>query len=151
MAAPILLAVAGGGAAMKAYGQWKAAEAQANAKREQASLLDMEAGEILARTDINNDLLAQDAIRFSGRQAASMAASGGGVSATSSAILEETARLASEEMGRNLREAKWEAHMKNIEADSMRRSADQFEKAGKIAAIGSILGSGAKIAGSKPG
>jgi predicted metal-dependent phosphoesterase TrpH len=140
-APPLLLGISGAGAGLKAYGQWKAAEAQADAKREQAQLKMLQAGEVLKRNQIKNDLLEQEAIRFSGTQAASMAASGGGVSATSSAILEETARLAGEQAQRNSRAAEWEAFALNKEAESMMRSADQFETAGKLQAIGSLLGS----------
>jgi len=134
------------GTALSAYGNYKSAQAQGEAKRQQSELDRMKGLEVLRRNEINTELLGKEAIKFSGKQTAQIAASGGGFTASSVALLEETARTVAEEMGRNLEEAEWEAHMISLGAESRDVAAGEIEKAGKISAVGSILGGGIGLA-----
>lgn len=137
------LAAFAAGSAIQMYGQYKAAMAQADNLREEAFFKEEQATETLNRNNINNELLFDKASSFLGSQSAQLAGSGKAQSATTQALLQDTINTAADEAIRNTREAEWNARMMNIQAESMRKSADQVEDAAAMSAIGGGLSSGA--------
>lgn len=132
------LAVAGMG--MQVYSRWKQGRAEASAYQEQASLLGLQAEEIMARAQINNDLIAQEGQKLRGRQTTVFAAQGVDVNSVSAlAKLEDTARQVSEEIYRNTRDARYEADVLQKEAGFQRRYAKEAKRSATFDSIGSIL------------
>lgn len=125
---------------MQAYARWRQGEAEADAYKKQASLLGLQAEELLARAEINNDLIRQEAGKLQGEQIATFAGQGVSTSGLSVlAALEETARQASEEIYRNTRDARYEAGVLGQEADFNRRYAKEAKKSALFDSFGTIL------------
>lgn len=139
------------GTAVNAIGQYQSALAQAESLKNQANISKAQASEILFRNKLNNDLVERQALQFAGKQKAQIAGSGIGFTASSLALLEETALFAAEEIALNTRVAEWDATLKNLEADAMLRSARGIKKAGIMAAFGAGATGTAQTFRSSPG
>ena len=116
------------------YGQYANAKAQSESLLAQAAVNEIKAVEILERMEINNETVR---IR-SGQAMAEAQARTGGAGIDSQSVLasmEEVARLASEEIVFNSREARFEASMTRLEGQSMKDSASQVRKAGTLAML----------------
>ena len=151
MAAPLLIAAASAGTALQVYGTWKAHKDQAALLRRKSFFDRKQAEEVLARNDINNELLWRDGQRLLGDQAAQFAASGRAASATTFDIMAESINEIANEVSRNNRAASWEAAMINAGADSRMFNAGQIDRAGKISAAAQALSGAANIADKSPG
>ncbi len=128
-----------GSTLISTYGQWKASESQADAQRQQAELGLLRAEEILARNEINNNLIQESALSFTGTQKAQMAGSGVSVGGeTSRRLVVETMKTAAKQITLNNRAAEWEARMARLGAESQMSSANQIETAGQISAAGNL-------------
>jgi len=126
-----------GSALVSAYGQYKSAKQQGQALEEQAKINFMKANEVLARNDINNELLQESALVTAGTQRAQIAGSGiSGSSASSQELIRDTFEKTAEQIEFNTRAAEWEARMVRLGAESQIESAGQIEKAGIISAVG---------------
>lgn len=144
MALPLIMAgVAAAGSALQIYGNFKAAKQKAAFMRQKAMIGNMRATEVLARNEINNDILFKNAKTFTGRQLAQLAGTGGGLSASAMAQLEETFDIATEQAVNNSRVANWEARMLRMGADSDMVAASGIDKAAPINALAQGMGAAA--------
>lgn len=133
-----LVALAAGSALISAYGQYKSGQAQSEAMQQQAELGFLRAEELLERNKINNDLLMESALSFTGTQAAQTAASGVAMGETSRKQMAQTMQTAARQIQLNNRAAEWEAEMARLGANSQLKSAGQIETATNISAIGGL-------------
>ena len=135
---------------MAAYGQLEASRQNASLLEEKADFLSLQADEILERNEINNKLIKRHARQLKSEQFTTGISRGlGEVSRLE--MLEETAQLAGEQIGRNTREARFEAFSLEKEAISLERGAREVRKAGILGVTTTLLGGGANLARSTPG
>ena len=119
---PVTLALIG----MAAYGQWQAGSAQAEASRNQAQLNLLQAEEVLQRNEINNNLILESALSFTGTQATQMAGSGTSLGGESNRrLIANTMQTAAKQIQLNNRTAEWEARMTRLGAASQITAAGQ--------------------------
>ena len=130
-----LTAISIGSALVSAHGQYKSAQAQADARREQGQINFLKAEEILSRNFLNNELLMESALVHRGTQEAQIAGSGMAMGEATRGLLRDTIDKASSQIERNTRAAEWEARMIRLGAESQIESAGQIETAGKIQAF----------------
>lgn len=147
----IMTAIAVGSALVSAYGQYKSANAQADAKREQASINFLKAQEVLDRNTINNELLFESALVHTGTQRAQIAGSGVAFGVSERRLVRDTMDKAAEQVERNTRTAEWDARMTRLGAESQITAAGQIEEAGLITAIGAAGFGTARAFASSPG
>lgn len=145
------LALGAIGLATQIFGGMSAANAEAEARREQARLDYKKAEELLDRNQINNALLRRRADRHQGLQKVQIAASGRAQDATTAALIQETYDLVEEQIDRNTRAAEWEASAVRAGAESSFNAADNIETAGTITAIGRGLSGFANLYDKAPG
>lgn len=140
-----------GSALVSAYGQYKSSQAQAEAQQQQAKLNFLKAEEVLARNEINNDLLLESALVHQGTQVAQIAGSGVDVGGqTQKRVVAETMRKAQRQIELNTRAAEWESRMIRIGAESQIQSSEEIALAGTISSIGSLGFNTATTLDSKP-
>lgn len=130
------------GTGLQIYGQLESAKSQASLLRQQAAIDETRANELLARAEINNEIVRERSQQAMG----DLQARTGGASISSGSVLqglEEVARLAAREITQQIREAEFEAYMIRTGAASQRDNAKEIEKAGLFSAFSTgILGAG---------
>lgn len=147
MATGALVAVAGGGLAMQAYGQYKQSEADAEAMDSQADAADLEANELLRRADINAEGGKREGEDIKAGQLSSYIASGVDISeGTPLDVLEDTNEKVMRQIEYDLETASFQAEQARRGAEFTREAADNTATAGKIAAAGTIISGAASIA-----
>jgi len=136
------------GGVTSVIGQQRAAKAQQKAAKVQADSKRRQAAELLRRTDVNLEQLAQDTDDFVADQALAFAAAGVDVgSGVSLLAAEETKRKAIEERLFRLEEARFQAQELEIGADDDIRVGNDFREAGNISSIGTVINTVASIPG----
>ena len=148
---PLLGGLSIGGGLVNAWAAYSASKARSEAMRRQADIDRKRAQEILERAKTNNELLARRTDLIMSEQMTQFAGSGREFGTTTLVALENTADLFAEEAKRNYHEAEWEATMINMGADELLRQRKDIEKAGKLSALGSLLGAGKDLYQSLPG
>lgn len=138
MAAGLLVA----GSILSAYGNYKASEAAAEGLLDEANLLGLSAKHVLTLNDMNTQATIQARDELQGAAETQFAASG---FATEPGAIADIASRAAKEIELNTLEAKYEATKMRAQASAKRKAAAATKKAGKIAAVGSILGGAGKL------
>ena len=147
----VMTAIAVGSALVSAYGEYKSSQAMAESNREQSQINFLKADEILARNQINNELLQESALVTMGTQRAQIAGSGVAVTASDRRLLRDTMEKAATQITLNNRAAEWEARMVRLGAETGLKSAEEIEKAGTISALGTAGFGTARAFASSPG
>ncbi len=140
------------GTGLQMYGQYTAAQEKASLLRQQAAFDEIKATEILQRVEINNEV-----VRTRSGQSMSEVqarAAGSGVDVGSQAVLaglEEVARLASQEISQQTRDAQFEASMVRLGIGSQNSAANNVENAGTLATVGAGINGISNYFMNKPG
>lgn len=140
-----ILSLAGSG--VQAYGTIKAAEAEANSMREQANIERLVASEILYRAEVEQNLKRADLQQQLGDVVSQFAESKVDVSTGAPLLLmRDLMRVTNHEIAMSNREAIFESRMRELQAEGLQKAARDTETAGKIQALGQLLGGGARAA-----
>jgi hypothetical protein len=135
----------------QAYNQYQSSKAEAQSLLQQVELNKIRANEIEERSIINIDRTQRASNTFQETQKASLAGSGfevGGVATLQ--MLEDTVAKTIEEIDNIERETAYELETIRLENESLRSSAREVKRAGKLGAIGTLLGAGVSAYRSSP-
>lgn len=145
-------ALAVGGTGLSVMGQIEEAEARAAEARRQAAIGRLRAQEIEERAVINEKAIKKRGDKTAGEQVAAFAKGGVDVGkGTAATAIEETANEVMQEVMNTRREARFEAHLARLGADSTEQAAKQLLKAGQVRAAGTLLSGAGNMAANKPG
>jgi len=147
----VAAAVAIAGTLLSAYSTYKAGQASKEASLKQQSLLNRQGEEVMARAQINDELLQKQGRQLVGAQRVAIAGSGIDIGAGSSLdIIEDTIIEINDERLRLMRDSVFEANMiaegAKLEGDYARDAAT----AGMIGGAGTLLTSGYNIWKNRP-
>lgn len=137
---PALAAVGLVGSGISAYGTIRAAQASADAQRRQAGIERLVADEILERAEIDQDLVKKNMQKDLGEIVSQFAESNVDVSTGAPlSVMREFIRATNEEIAIANREALFDSSMKRMKAQDLELAARDTEKAGRLAALGSLM------------
>ena len=135
--------VVGGG--MQAYGKYKGAMAEADSLEAGADASESEADELLRRSYINAGATLQEGETMKGKQLSGFVSAGVEIDeGTPLTVLEDTNEKITRQIGYEMEATQFTAEQKRRQAQFDRKTAGATRTAGKVAAIGSLVSSGAK-------
>jgi len=136
------------GAGIKAYGQYKSAQEEAEAMKNQADAQEAESAEMMRRAYINAQATGREGKALEAKQLSSFVA--GGVEITEGTpltVLEDTNEKIARQISYDLQATGFTAEQKRRSAAFGRDAACATAKAGKIAAAATVVGGAGKAYG----
>jgi hypothetical protein len=148
MADPVTLGMAVGGLGMQVFGGIKSSQAKADAAQKDAEIKRQEADEVDYRGERNASVLRMKGQEVIGAAEGAYTASGVELSGSALTALADTNAKNQQEIFDTYHEARFRAGQLRQGADVSEHLASDQRTAGFVDAAGTILGGGAKIAGS---
>lgn len=144
-------ALALGGSALSAYGQYRAAQLEAEAGQQKAFLKRLQAREAMAASERDAEITLEKGRLIKSSQLSAYGRSGVDIEGSPLAVMTDTMVTARKEADAQIRAGKYRAFTSNYEASVQDYLSGEKLKAGAINAFGTILGGGFSYAKSSGG